>query len=73
MEPAGQLLKQAMKAVENGSGYNPPVFVGPETKEAYFQNLQGIVGGLTTAPEAADRIQAGKDKDVAAGYKITKK
>ncbi|WP_159882040.1 ABC transporter substrate-binding protein [Paenibacillus puerhi] len=72
-EPAGQLLKQVMKAVEQGSGYNPAVFIGPETKEAYFQNLQGIVGGLTTPKEAADKIQAGKDKDTAAGYKITKK
>jgi len=73
VEPAGQLLKQAMQAVDKDSGYNPAVFVGPETKEAYFQNLQGIVGALTSPKEAADRIQIGKDKDVAAGYKITKK
>lgn len=71
--PVGQLLQQAMKAVEQGSGYNPAVFIGPEAKEAYFQNLQGIVGGLTTPKEAADKIQQGKEKDTAAGYKITKK
>ncbi|GAA0133354.1 extracellular solute-binding protein [Paenibacillus sp. YSY-4.3] len=73
IQPAGQLLEQAMKAVEQDSGYNPAVFIGPETKEAYFQNLQGVVGGLTSPLEAAKKIQEGKEKDTAAGYKITKK
>jgi raffinose/stachyose/melibiose transport system substrate-binding protein len=69
--PAGAILEKAMKDIENGSGYNPSVFIGPETKEAYYQNLQGIVGGLVTPEQAMDNIEAAAEKDRAAGFKLS--
>lgn len=73
MEPVGEVLKTAMKNIENGSGYNPSVFMGVEAKEAYYQNLQGLVGGLITPQEAMDNIEAGAEKDRAGGFKLNKK
>lgn len=73
MEPVGEVLKTAMKNIENGSGYNPSVFMGVEAKEAYYQNLQGLVGGLITPQEAMDNIAAGAEKDRAEGFKLNKR
>jgi raffinose/stachyose/melibiose transport system substrate-binding protein len=70
IKPAGAILEKAMKDIENGSGYNPSVFIGPETKEAYYQNLQGIIAGLVTPQEAMDNIEAAAQKDREAGYKL---
>lgn len=70
IEPAGEVLKTAMKSIEDGSGYNPSVFMGVEAKEAYYQNLQGLVGGLVTPQEAMDNIEAGAEKDRANGFKL---
>ncbi|MEH7484118.1 extracellular solute-binding protein, partial [Neobacillus drentensis] len=73
MVPAGDVLKSSMKDIENGSGYNPSVFIGVETKEAYYQNLQGLVGGLSTPKDAMNNIEAAAEKDRAAGFKLNKK
>ncbi|WP_176444757.1 ABC transporter substrate-binding protein [Paenibacillus herberti] len=73
IQPAGPVLAQAIKDIENGFGYNPTVFIGPEAKEAYYQNLQGLVGGLVTPKQAMDNIEAGAAKDRAAGYQVKKK
>lgn len=73
IEPAGKVLAQAIKDIEAGSGYNPSVFIGSEAKEAYYQNLQGLVGGLVSPKQAMDNIEAGAVKDKAAGYKLNKK
>lgn len=73
VQPAGKILAQAVKDIESGSGYNPTVFIGVEAKEAYYQNLQGLIGGLVTPKQAMDNIEAGAQKDKAAGYKLTKK
>ncbi|MDN3015605.1 extracellular solute-binding protein [Paenibacillus sp. BSR1-1] len=73
IEPAGEVLKTSMKNIENGSGYNPSVFMGVEAKEAYYQNLQGLVGGLTKPKEAMDNIEAAAEKDRAEGFKLNKK
>ncbi|MCM3746982.1 extracellular solute-binding protein [Paenibacillus pasadenensis] len=73
IQPAGAVLAQAIKDIENGFGYNPTVFIGPEAKEAYYQNLQGLLGGLVTPKQAMDNIEAGAVKDRAAGYQVKKK
>jgi len=72
MVPAGEVLKTSMKDIENGSGYNPSVFIGVEAKEAYYQNLQGLVGGLTKPKDAMNNIEAAAEKDRAAGFKLNK-
>lgn len=73
IEPVGKVLAQAIKDIEAGSGYNPTVFIGAEAKEAYYQNLQGLIGGLVTPKQAMDNIEAGAAKDKAAGYVLKKK
>lgn len=70
IEPVGEVLKTAMKSIEEGSGYNPSVFIGVEAKEAYYQNLQGLVGGLVTPQEAMDNIEKGAEKDRANGFSL---
>ncbi|OLS40795.1 ABC transporter substrate-binding protein [Bacillus sp. MRMR6] len=70
IEPVGEVLKTAMKSIEEGSGYNPSVFIGVEAKEAYYQNLQGLVGGLITPQEAMDNIEKGAEKDRANGFSL---
>jgi raffinose/stachyose/melibiose transport system substrate-binding protein len=70
IEPVGDVLKSAMKSIEDGSGYNPSVFMGVEAKEAYYQNLQGLVGGLVTPQEAMDNIEKGAEKDRANGFSL---
>ncbi|WNR46042.1 ABC transporter substrate-binding protein [Paenibacillus roseipurpureus] len=70
--PVGKLLQQAIKSIEQGAAYNPSVFIGAETKSAYYQNLQGIIGGLVKPKDAMANIQAGADKDASAGFKLTK-
>lgn len=70
IEPVGDVLKTAMKSIEDGSGYNPSVFMGVEAKEAYYQNLQGLVGGLVTPQEAMDNIEKGAEKDRANGFSL---
>ncbi|MBO0603372.1 extracellular solute-binding protein [Sporosarcina sp. E16_3] len=72
MEPAGEALKTAMNFAKEGTGYNPSVFMGVDAKEAYFQNLQGLIGGLITAEEALDGIEIGAEKDRANGFKLKK-
>lgn len=58
------LLQTAKDAIAAGAGRNPSVFIGTETKNAYFQNLQGIVAGIVTPEDAAANIQQGQDKDI---------
>lgn len=70
IEPVGEVLKSAMKSIEDGSGYNPSVFMGVEAKEAYYQNLQGLVGGLVTPQEAMANIEKGAEKDRANGFSL---
>lgn len=70
IEPVGEVLKSAMRSTEEGSGYNPSVFIGVEAKEAYYQNLQGLVGGLITPQEAMDNIEKGAEKDRENGYSL---
>jgi raffinose/stachyose/melibiose transport system substrate-binding protein len=70
IEPVGDVLKSAMESIEDGSGYNPSVFMGVEAKEAYYQNLQGLVGGLVTPQEAMDNIEKGAEKDRANGFSL---
>ncbi|MNI28423.1 Multiple sugar-binding protein precursor [compost metagenome] len=72
IEPAGKVLAQAIKDIAGGFGYNPTVFIGTEAKEAYYQNLQGLVGGLVTPKQAMDNIEAGAVKDRATGYQLKK-
>ncbi|MGG0939347.1 extracellular solute-binding protein [Brevibacillus centrosporus] len=73
VKPAGELLANAMKEIEVGVGYNPSVFIGSEAKEAYYQNLIGLIGGLVKPQEAMEAIAAGTKKDQAAGYQLTRK
>lgn len=73
IEPVNEVLKSAMNDVEEGTGYNLSVFMGVEAKEAYFQNLQGLVGGLITPEEALKGIEAGAEKDRQSGFKLYKK
>jgi raffinose/stachyose/melibiose transport system substrate-binding protein len=70
IKPVGDVLKSAMKSIEDGSGYNPSVFMGVEAKEAYYQNLQGLVGGLVTPQEAMENIEKGAEKDRANGFSL---
>ncbi|WP_026572852.1 ABC transporter substrate-binding protein [Bacillus sp. UNC438CL73TsuS30] len=72
IEPVGDVLKTSMKEIADGSGYNPSVFIGVEAKEAYYQNLQGLVGGLISPKEAMNNIEAAAEKDRAAGFKLNK-
>jgi len=65
IESKSPLLQAAKEAVSGVAGRNPSVFIGTETKNAYFQNLQGIVAGIVTPEEAAANIQEGQDKDLA--------
>ncbi|TDL32770.1 extracellular solute-binding protein [Jeotgalibacillus sp. S-D1] len=67
VEPAGDVLNDASQELEQGSSYNPSVFIGVETKEAYFQNLQGLVGGLVTPGEAMNNIEAEAEKERSEG------
>lgn len=62
-KPVSKLLEQSIRSIEKGSGYNPSVFMGVEAKEAYYQNLTGIVGGLLTPQKAMDNIEAAAEKD----------
>ncbi|ARK30136.1 ABC transporter substrate-binding protein [Halalkalibacter krulwichiae] len=71
-EPAGDVLKSAAVDVEDGSGYNPSVFIGVETGESYFQNLQGLVGGLISAQEAMNNIEEGAQKDKENGFQLNR-
>ncbi len=70
IEPVVEVLKSAMKQIEEGSGYNPSVFIGVEAKEAYYQNLQGLVGGLISPQEAMENIEKGAEKDRANGFSL---
>jgi len=65
-ESAAPPLQAAKEAISGAAGRNPSVFIKTETKNAYFQNLQGIVAGIVTPEEAAANIQEGQDKDLAA-------
>ncbi|WP_413374994.1 ABC transporter substrate-binding protein [Alkalihalobacillus sp. 1P02AB] len=68
--PAGNVLKTAANDVQDGSGYNPSVFIGVETGESYFQNLQGLVGGLISPQAAMDNIEEGAKKDKEKGFQL---
>ncbi|MFC0471403.1 ABC transporter substrate-binding protein [Halalkalibacter kiskunsagensis] len=70
VEPVGDVLKSAAEDVKDGSGYNPSVFIGVETGESYFQNLQGLVGGLISPQEAMDNIEQGAQKDKEKGFQL---
>ncbi|MFB9275771.1 ABC transporter substrate-binding protein [Cohnella cellulosilytica] len=70
--PPGLILQQILKDVEGGSGFNPSLYLGPATKEAYFQNFQGIVGGLVSPQDAMNNIEAGAQKDRDDGFELTK-
>ncbi|UCZ52882.1 extracellular solute-binding protein [Bacillus shivajii] len=70
VEPVGDVLRDAAIDVADGSGYNPSVFIGVETGEAYFQNLQGLVGDLTTPEEAMNAIEEAAQADKANGFQL---
>lgn len=70
--PAGPILGQFIKDIASGSGYNPSLFLGASTKEAYFQNIQGLLGELVSPKDAMDNIEAGAQKDRDNGFKLTK-
>ncbi|SDO32952.1 raffinose/stachyose/melibiose transport system substrate-binding protein [Paenibacillus sp. yr247] len=74
LKPAGSILAEAVKNISDGSAYNPAynptVFIGNSTKEAYLQNLQGVIGGLISPQEAMNNIEAGNKKDRAEGFKL---
>jgi raffinose/stachyose/melibiose transport system substrate-binding protein len=72
IKPNNVNMDQSLKSIANGSGYNPSVYIGVSAKDAYYQNLQGLVAGLITPKQAMDNIQAGAEKDRAAGFKLTK-
>lgn len=73
IKPAGSLLAEAMSSIAAESGYNPSVFIGSEAKQAYYQNLTGLIGGLVKPQDAMDNIAAAAEKDVVAGYKLSRK
>jgi raffinose/stachyose/melibiose transport system substrate-binding protein len=68
--PVSPMLGEMVAAIKGGSGYNPTVFIGNNTKEVYLQNLQGILGGLVSPQEAAKNIEEARLKDVAEGFKL---
>ncbi|MGJ9384819.1 ABC transporter substrate-binding protein [Salipaludibacillus sp. CF4.18] len=70
IDPVGDVLRQAADRVEEGSSYNPSVFIGVETSEAYFQNLQGLVGGLVSPEEAMNAIEEAAQEDKANGFQL---
>ncbi|BCG60894.1 ABC transporter substrate-binding protein [Paenibacillus sp. URB8-2] len=72
VKPAGALLAGAIQSIKARSGYNPSVFIGSEAKEAYYQNLVGLVGGLVKPQEAMGKIAEGVKKDQEAGYQLTR-
>jgi len=57
------ILRDAIASISGGAGFNPSVFIGHETRTAYFQNLQGLLAGLITPLEAMENIQVGQDLD----------
>ena len=52
-EVVNPLLADTVTRLKSGSGFNPSVFIGSEEKEAYYQNLTGLLGGLVS-PEECD-------------------
>ncbi|MFC5650525.1 ABC transporter substrate-binding protein [Paenibacillus solisilvae] len=70
--PAGPILAEMVKGIKQGVGYHPTLFIGPEAKNAFLQNLPGVITGLVTPQQAMENIQAGKMKDIEAGYKLKK-
>ncbi len=61
--PVNDLLEEAMNSISEGSGFNPSVFIGVHAKEVFFQNLQGVIGGIATPQEAMGNIEKGAEKD----------
>lgn len=72
IKPVGAILETAIKSMDVGSGYNPSVFIGVQTKEAYYQNLQGILGGLVSPEEAMNNIEKAAELDREAGFDLNK-
>ncbi len=64
--PVNPLLDKGIKSIVDGSGFNPSVFMGAETTEAYYQNLTGVIGGMVSPKEAMSNIEASAAKDRAA-------
>lgn len=62
-----ELLQTSKDMIAEGAGRNPSAFIPTDTKNAYFQNIQGILAGIVTAEEAGQNIQDGQDKDLQAG------
>lgn len=62
-----ELLQTSKDMIAEGAGRNPSAFIATETKNAYFQNIQGVLAGIVTAQEACENIQVGQDKDLAEG------
>jgi len=60
---APPLLRDAIYSISDGAGFNPSVFIGVETRTAYFQNLQGMLADLVAPAEAMANIQEGQDLD----------
>ncbi len=63
--PVNPLLAKGIKSIADGSGFNPSVFLGPATEEAFNQNLIGIIGGLVSTEDAMNNIEAAAQKDKA--------
>jgi len=68
--PASPMMAAMVDALKNGTGYNPTVYIGNNTKEAYLQSLQGLIGGMITPQEAMKNTEEGRLKDVAEGFKL---
>ena len=62
-KPKTALLQKAVDILaKDGTGYNPSVHVGAAVTTAYYDALQGILGGLTAPEKAMADVQAAKVK-----------
>jgi len=62
-KPKTALLQKAVDILaKDGTGYNPSVHVVAAITTAYYEALQGILGGLTAPDKAMANVQAAKVK-----------
>lgn len=57
-EPSVAALSDVYAAAEDGVGFNPSVYIPGNVLEAYYQAIQGIIGGIISPQAAMDLIQA---------------
>lgn len=72
LTPAGSMLAEMIDKIEGGQGHHPTINMGNEAKEAFIQNIPGIIGGLVTPEEAMANIEVGKQKDIEKGFSLKK-